>query len=195
MIVGIKDTQFIGENIRETLKYCGKDVRLYPLCKLINGSKAEIDDGVRLFDFTFVDAGQGLKIGKYSSITWYTLIEGGGKTTIGDRVFVGPGTKILTSTYALDGFFTTELLPEGCQKICYGDIIIEDDAYIGANATIFPGSIIREGAVVGANAFVKGELKPWTVYVGSPCKEIRKREKPTIDRQTIASSVDWSNHF
>ncbi len=192
---GIEDTKYIGKNIRENLKYCGEGVRIYPLVKLINGQNAEIDDCARLFDFTFIDAGAGLKVGKYSSITWYVLIEGGGKTSIGDRAFVGPGTKILTSTYALNGYYTTELLPEGCQKIEYGDVIIEDDAYIGANATIFPGSIIRQGAVVGANAFVKGELEPWTIYVGSPCKPIGKREKPTDERIKLIEDIDWNTHL
>ncbi len=93
-------------------------------------------------------------------MTWYTLIEGGAETIIGDRVFLGPGTKVLNSTYRLDGYYTVEHLPGGCNLIDYDSIRICDDAYIGAGCTILPGSYIGEGAVVGSNSLVKGGLNP-----------------------------------
>lgn len=187
--------EFMGENLREQLAYCGKDVRLYPLCKMIRANNAKLDDCCQIFDNVFIDAGKGLKIGKYSTLTWYVLIEGGAKTSIGNRVFLGPGTKLLTSTYELNGYYSIEHLPEGCGKINYGDIIIEDDAYVGANVTIMPGSVIGEGAVVGANALVKGKLEPWTIYVGTPCKAIGKRVPPTEERKDKIKAIDWDYHF
>lgn len=178
----IKLTELMGENIQNLVKSCGKGVKLYPLCKMIRAQNAILDDCCQIYDFTYIDAGEELYIGKYSTLTWYVLIEGKAKTYIGDRVFVGPGTKLLTSTYKLHGFYTVEFLPEGCQETDYGDIRIENDAYIGASCTIMPGSHIGEGAVVGSNSLVKGNLEPWTIYIGSPCRPIGKREKPTAER-------------
>lgn len=195
METNITGYEFMGENIRASLKFCGEGVRLYPLCKMIRAKNAELDNHCQLFDNVFIDAGRLLKIGKYSTVTWFCLVEGGAGTFIGDRVFLGPGTKILTSTYKLNGFYAIEHVPDECHETEYADVVIEDDAYLGANCTVMPGSHIGEGAVVGANSFVKGDLEPWTIYVGSPCRPIGKRQKPTSERQAAIQQIDWSNHL
>lgn len=192
---GLTGINFMGENIRKQLKYCGTGVRLYPLCKMIRAEKAMLDNNCQLMDYVFIDAGKSLKIGKYSTLTWYCLIEGGASTSIGDRVFLGPGSKVLTSTYELEGFYAIEHIPDECRRTRYGDIVIEDDAYVGANCTIMPGTHIREGAVVGANSFVKGTLEPWTIYAGTPAKIIGKREKPSAEKSQRIMEIDWENHL
>lgn len=187
--------EYMGDNLRKTLKYVGEGVVLYPLCKMIRSQRAEIDDYSRILDFTFIDAGSSLKIGKHAMITWYVLIEGGANTYIGDRVFVGPGTKILTSTYKLHGYYSAEFIPEGCHEIQYGDITIHDDAYIGANCTILPGVTIGEGAVIGANAVMTKDAEPWGIYVGTPAKRVGTREKPPAEMtERLMQEVDWGNH-
>ena len=191
----LEGLEFMGKNVISKLKYCGEGVRLYPLCKIIRAENAELDNHCKIFDHVFIDAGESLKIGKYSILTWYVLIEGRAKTRIGDRVFLGPGTKLLTSTYKINGFYTVEHLPEGCQETDYGDIEINDDAYLGANCTVMPGVKIGEGAVVGANSLVTRDLDPWTIYVGAPCKAIGKREEPKGERKIALQQIDWSNHL
>lgn len=187
---------FMGENFRSKLKFCGKDVRLYPLCKMIRAENAELDNNCQIFDNVFIDAGASLKIGKYSTLTWFVLIEGGANTRIGDRVFIGPGSKLLTSTYKLNGYYSIEHLPDECRATEYGDIIIEDDAYIGANCTIMPGVTIPRGAVVGANSLVNCDLEPWNIYVGTPCRKIGVREKPTEEAKKRMLEFDnWDNHL
>lgn len=187
---------FMGDNLRDTLKFCGEGVVLYPLCKMIRPERAEIDNYSRILDFTFIDAGKSLKIGKHSMITWQVVIEGGANTYIGDRVFVGPGSKILTSTYKIHGFYAAEFVPDECHEIEYGDIVIKDDAYIGANCSILPGVTIGEGTVVGANSLVNRDLEPWGIYVGSPAKRIGNRRKPSEEMKGILErEVDWSNHI
>ncbi len=55
-------------------------------------------------------------------------------------------------------------------------IIIEQQAWIAAEAFIGPGVTIGEGAVVGARACVVKNVEPWTVVGGNPAKFIKKRE-------------------
>lgn len=45
-----------------------------------------------------------------------------------------------------------------------------------------PGNIIPEGTVIGALSFVpyKFKLEPWSVYVGTPVRLVRKRNKEKI---------------
>lgn len=114
---------------------------------------------------------------------------------IGDRAFLGPGSKLLSSTYDLQGFYTSQLLPENSCQIRYGDITIGNDAYIGANTVVMPGVTIGEGAVVGANSLVDHNLKPWTIYFGNPARKIGDRDKPTEDRRKIIETLDWTKHF
>lgn len=125
--------EMMGDNLRNKLAYVGDGVVLYPLCKMIRSENAMIDNFSRILDNVFIDAGKSLKIGKHSMITWGVIIEGGAHTYIGDRVFLGPGTKVLTSTYKIHGMYSAEFIPEQCHEIEYGDITIKDDAYIGAN--------------------------------------------------------------
>jgi acetyltransferase-like isoleucine patch superfamily enzyme len=187
----VSGIEWMGENLRDKVAFCGENTRLYPLCKMVHAQNATLEDHCQIFDQVFIDAGEKFRLGKYSTLTWQVLIEGGAKTDIGHRVFLGPGTKVLTSTYEFDGYYAIEHLPGDAGAIRYGDVIIEDDAYVGANCTILPGTIIHEGAFVGANSLVKGELEPWTVYVGTPCKPIRKRVKPTEERKKIVDEMDW----
>lgn len=194
---GIGYTELMGPNVLDKLKYCGKDVRIFQLAKIINPQFAEIDDHVMILDYVFIDALKSLKIGKYTTITWHSVIEGQANVEIGDRCFLGPGTKILGSTYEFNGYYTTEHMCEGqdVSKIHYGDIKICDDAYLGANCVVMPGVTIGEGALVGSNAFVNKDLEPWGIYVGSPARKIGERQKPTPERKAIVEQLDWTKHF
>jgi acetyltransferase-like isoleucine patch superfamily enzyme len=186
----------MGDNIRKKLKFCGDNVVIHPLCKMIRSENAELDDYSHILDNVFIDAGKSLKLGKYSILTWFVLIEGGAKTFIGDRVFVGPGSKILTSTYKIHGFYAAEFLPEEFHETEYGDITIEDDAYISANCTIMPGVTIHEGAVAGANSLINKDLEPWGIYVGTPCKKIGERQKPSEEmKKKLLEELCWENHL
>lgn len=192
---GIKYTEIMGENVKDKLKYCGNGVRIYDLAKIINPQYAEIDDYTSIGDFVFIDAKQSFKIGKYSCITWQCVIEGEAHVEIGNRCFLGPGTKILSSTYEFQGYYTSQHLPHDASAVRYGDIKICDDAYLGANCVIMPGVTIGEGALVGANSLVNRNLKPWGIYFGNPVKLIGTREKPTEERRKIVEAMDWTKHF
>lgn len=191
----LEGLEFMGDQVKARLKYCGKNVLVYPLVKIIRAERMEIDDYSRICDYVYIDAGKWVKIGKYCMITWHSIIEGGGGVLLGDRVFLGPATKLLTSTYEINGFYGNEFLPEGTRGFQYGDIIINDDAYIGANSVIMPGVTIGEGAVVGANSLVDRNLKPWGIYFGNPVKLIGMREQPSEDKKRIIESMDWTKHF
>lgn len=73
---GIKYTEIMGENVKDKLKYCGKNVRILNLAKIINPQYAEIDDNSSILDYVFIDAYKSFKMGKYSCITWHCVIEG-----------------------------------------------------------------------------------------------------------------------
>lgn len=172
--------ELMGNNVRDKLKYCGKDVRIYPLAKIARPEVVELDDNCQIFDFVFI-YGSSIKIGKYTIVSYHCLIDGWADACIGDRVLIAPGVKIITSMNEYEGYrMVDDDLPD--TKLYMGKVTIGDDAYIGANCVILPKSTIPDGTIIGANSLVtKGKvLEPWSIYIGSPCKKIGEREKPKL---------------
>ena len=56
-----------------------------------------------------------------------------------------------------------------------GDTVVGNDVWIGQNAVILPGVHIGDGAIIGANSIVGSNVTPYTIVVGNPAKELRKR--------------------
>ena len=53
-----------------------------------------------------------------------------------------------------------------------GDIIIDEDCWVGAGCILLPKCHIGRGAVVGAGSIVKKEIPPYAVVVGTPARII-----------------------
>lgn len=56
-----------------------------------------------------------------------------------------------------------------------GDIIIEDDVWIGANCIILSGVKISRGAIIAAGSVVIKDVAPYSIIAGVPAKQIKKR--------------------
>ena len=79
-------------------------------------------------------------------------------TVIGNNVFIGPNTVLTNDRYPptrIGGL-------KGPQ--------IRDGAAIGANATLFPGVCIGEGALVAAGAIVTRDVPAHMLAIGAPAK-------------------------
>lgn len=61
-----------------------------------------------------------------------------------------------------------------------GDIVIGNDVWIGANATLLSGISIGDGAVIVATATVTRSVGPYEIWGGNPARLIRKRFEPEI---------------
>ena len=84
--------------------------------------------------------------------------------TIGDDVFVGPNV-----------VFTDDPHPMNCPdyRDCRGGAKVQRLARIGANATILPGVVIGENALVGAGSVVVEDVPAGMVVVGNPARVIK----------------------
>jgi putative colanic acid biosynthesis acetyltransferase WcaF len=56
-------------------------------------------------------------------------------------------------------------------------IVLENDAWLMADAFVGPGVRLREGAMLGARASAFRDLEPWGVYVGNPARRIKDRPR------------------
>ncbi len=68
-----------------------------------------------------------------------------------------------------------------------GDTIIGNDVWIGQNAVILPGVHIGDGVIIGANSVVGSNVAPYSIVVGNPAKEIKKR----FDNELTALMEKW----
>lgn len=75
-----------------------------------------------------------------------------------------------------------------------GQIIIQNDVWIGHNCTIMPGVIIHNGAVVAANSHVVKDVPPYAIVGGNPAKIIKYRfSQELIDKLLTIQWWNWSN--
>ncbi len=56
-----------------------------------------------------------------------------------------------------------------------GPIVIEEDVWVGANATITPNTKVARGCIVGAGAVLTKDTEPMGIYVGVPARRLRDR--------------------
>jgi serine acetyltransferase len=76
---------------------------------------------------------------------------------------------------------------------CKGDIIIENDVWVGAKSTIMSGVKIHNGAIVGATATVTKDVPPYAIVAGNPAKIVKFRFTPEqIDKLLKISWWNWT---
>jgi acetyltransferase-like isoleucine patch superfamily enzyme len=169
------------EQLKEKLKRCGQEVKIYPLAKIVKPEVIELGDYSMIDDFSFIFGGKGIKIGRYVHIAAFVSIIGGGELVVGDYADIAYGSRILTGTDSYHGGkrMSTALPPEQ-RNVIMGKIVIEKDAFIGTNVVIHPNVTIGEGAIIGSNSLVLKDVEPWSINVGSPCRKIGERPRVVV---------------
>jgi acetyltransferase-like isoleucine patch superfamily enzyme len=151
------------------------------------GPDCVFETGVLLFHPENVRLGSNVYVGHYTILkgyhknhltigdeTWIgqqCFLHAAGGLSIGRRVGIGPGVKVLTSSHAEAGrqvaIFNApvELKP----------VVIEDDADIGVGSILLPGVTIGRGAQIGAGSVVTHDVAPYHVVAGVPARFLRER--------------------
>lgn len=116
----------------------------------------------------------------YGRISMIDFSKSNNKLIIGSYCSIAPGVLFLLggehqidsiSTFPfMNKCFTGEL--EAKSK---GNINVEDDVWIGANAIICSGVTIGQGSIIAAGAVVTKNVAPYSIVGGNPAKLIRKR--------------------
>jgi len=119
---------------------------------------------VYVWDGVHIDSPSKLKIGNNVSINRGTIINAAGEVTIGNDVLIGPNVTIYSQNHNYNK--ANHLIRDQGYNI--KPVIIGNNVWIAANATILPGVTIAENIVIGANSLVSKSLNKPGVYVGSP---------------------------
>lgn len=173
--------------MRAKLRRCraGRGARLYPQSKISNfrePADIQIGEETRVLGelLTFGHGGK-ITIGDHCFIGENTRIWSSESVTIGNRVLISHGVNIHDNVshsmsaerrheHFLSIFSTGH--PKENPDIASAVVVIEDDAWIGFNASILKGVKIGRGAVVGACSVVTKDVLPYEVVVGNPAKPI-----------------------
>lgn len=75
--------------------------------------------------------------------------------------------------------------------VCKGDIIIENDVWIGAKSTIMSGIKISNGSVIGAGSVITKDVPPYAVVVGNPGRIVKFRF--TESQIKFLLDISWWN--
>ncbi|MHC1784176.1 MAG: acyltransferase [Anaerolineaceae bacterium] len=89
---------------------------------------------------------------------------------------IGRGTRITACTCintADHGFSSTDRLITD-QGFVVGEVVIEEDVWIGSNVMINKGLRIGKGSVIDSGSVVTKDIPPYSVTVGGQCRVIHK---------------------
>lgn len=88
--------------------------------------------------------------------------------TIGSHVMLGPRVTISAASHPVD--------PELRRQAYQYDlpVVLEENVWVGAGATILPGVTIGKNSVIGAGSVVDRDIPPDVVAAGVPCRVLRE---------------------
>lgn len=121
-------------------------------------------------DYLYAEGGE-IIIGDNCSLNTNVQIGAAeGRIVIGKFVLIGPNCVVRAANHG-----TSKATTMCVQKHASGQITIEDDVWIGANAVITSGVVLAKGTIVGAGAVVTKSTTPYSIVGGVPAKKIGER--------------------
>jgi acetyltransferase-like isoleucine patch superfamily enzyme len=112
-----------------------------------------------------------LRVGDETWIGQLCFLHSAGGLTIGERVGIGPGVMMITSTHDELGRAHAPL----DSPVTFAPIAIEAEVNVGMGAIILPGVTIGRGARIAAGAVVSRDVEPYAIVAGSPARLLRHR--------------------
>lgn len=109
--------------------------------------------------------GYNIKLGEGTYVNFNCNFVDDTTITVGNRVMFGPAVTIATVGHPIH--------PALREYMYAKPVVIGDNCWIGAGATICPGVTIGENSVIGAGSVVTKDIPANSVAVGNPCRVLR----------------------
>jgi acetyltransferase-like isoleucine patch superfamily enzyme len=161
--------------------HCGRDVKFEEHAEIqgLSTGGVHFGDGVtvgrgaciRPSSYYGGELGEGMTVGPGSAIGAYNWIGASGKITIGAGVMLGPRVIIIPENHV----FERTDIPIREQGVKREPVVIEDDCWIGTNATILAGVTIGKGSIVAAGAVVNKSFPAGSIVGGVPARLLKSR--------------------
>jgi maltose O-acetyltransferase len=151
--------------------FLGPGVRTLGRPRIDNGGTLRIGAGTLLRSINVpvelvVGPGATLEIGEQCRLNYGVSIGAMGEVRLGDRVRLGPYVMIVDTEF--HDVYDRDKMPEPRR------VVIEDDVFVGAKASILPGVTVGRGSIVGTASVVAADVPPFTMVLGVPARAVRK---------------------
>jgi acetyltransferase-like isoleucine patch superfamily enzyme len=120
--------------------------------------------------------GVGISIGSNSAVGAFSFLGGQGGIRIGSDVIMGPYVKIFSENH---NYADPRVLIR-TQGVSRRGVIIENNCWIGAGATVLDGVTIGSGCVVAAGAVVTQSMPANSLIAGVPARVIKPLLIPSV---------------
>ncbi len=153
------------------------------------GANVIFEPGVLVFHPENILIGSNVYVGHYAILKGYyqnrmligndvwigqqCFFHSAGGIMIGDRVGIGPGVRILTSSHREEGR-AKSILESGYE---FAPVVIKDDADLGVGTIVLPGVTIGAGVQTGAGSVVSRDIPDYAVAAGVPARVFRIRSE------------------
>ena len=148
----------------------------YFLINFIHGRKvARISKTANVHPTVILRHGERIIIGNNCLINHNNVLQAGkvvGEIVIGNHVHTGPNVMIFAYNHRYDN----PEIPSILQDYYDGDVIIEDDVWIGAGSIILAGITIGKGSVIAAGSVVNKDIPSYSIVGGVPAKVLKSRK-------------------
>lgn len=141
-----------------------------------SGGSVTLGRGVHLYRGTIVEVGAGgnVTIGDDTHIQAGCHLKGFLRDLrIGANVQLAPHCGLSPYEHSISDV-TRPIMAQGIES--KGDIVIEDDVWLGLGVNVLDGVTIGRGAVIGAGAVVTRSVPPFAIAAGVPARVIRSRK-------------------
>lgn len=131
-----------------------------------------------------------LRLGDYVHIGPHVSVIGGRGALLrmGHFTNIAAGGRIVCASDSFQGHGLIgpgPVIPEAFrdQVICE-PVVMEDFVNLGSNCIVLPGCRLSQGTVLGAGSLLPAgtRTRPWTIYVGTPARPLRRREHARMIR-------------
>lgn len=115
--------------------------------------------------------------------------------SIGNFCSIAPGVSFMLSAdhrvdYLSTFPFKVKMSGDETEGVSKGNIVVDDDVWIGYGTTILSGVHIGQGAIIAAGAVVDKDVPPYAIVGGVPAKIIKFRFNETICKKL--GRIDFS---
>lgn len=115
-----------------------------------------------------------------------TLLSSKAEIRIGSNVMFGPNVTIITGNHRIDVVGKNMIDVKEKRPTDDEDVIIEDDVWIGAGATILKGVTVSKGCVIAAGTIVTRSTPPYSVVR----QHIERVERYRFDPDTLEKHIN-----
>ncbi|MCB8976627.1 MAG: acyltransferase [Ardenticatenaceae bacterium] len=140
-----------------------------------DGGPVVLAEGVHLYADITIETGEGgmVQLGAETHVQPRCMFSAyKGSIKIGRRVEIAPNCLFYPYNHGTEPGQSVRSQPLESR----GDIVIEDDVWLGAGVTVLDNVRIGQGAVIGAGSIVTQDIPANAIAVGAPARVIKSRE-------------------